>query len=226
MLHFVFCATTPHIVPIILHFSCFLILLYYNKGNLNKAPLWAYFQNLSIITKSPPNWGCISHRQWAFFEWSWLISGKMPRSIVVRTSICSPGIIISLESGVVLHNIVCGVDECKSKRSSTALRHMYTLCPKVSGLISSLIQPSKSKQLFRTFETVNITVSPEIIPHREISWFLLFGTRCYTAENPLTQFAKWYEWSGWKAHCHRDRWTSVKERLMFSPVLSWNDRGK
>ena len=72
--------------------------------------------------------------------------GAMSKGIVMSLAFGSLGIIISLESRIILYNIMSCIHEGVSKRSGTSLGHMGSFSLKVFSLIYGWIQSGECKQ--------------------------------------------------------------------------------
>ncbi len=74
-------------------------------------------------------------------------AGTVPEGIVMRPAFRHLFVIVSLEGGVVLNNIVSCVDERVSERSGATFGHSGALGTVITGLVNRRIQTGKSKQL-------------------------------------------------------------------------------
>lgn len=81
----------------------------------------------------------------------------MSQSIVMEPAFCYLGVIISLEGGIVFHNVMCCIYKRIVEHTGAPFGQPGAFCGVVAGLINRRVSTGKCRQLVWGGETVYVT---------------------------------------------------------------------
>ena len=134
------------------------------KGNLNKAPQGCIFKayrywcsdllvevKFHLVSEHLP-------------DDSDELAGAMPEGVVVSPAFRHLSVIVSLEGGIVLYDIVGCVDECIPEHPGAEFGHPGASGTVITGLVDRRSRPAKASSLVGLEKRCISPISPRIIP--------------------------------------------------------------